>query len=56
MIIKLIDIGDSAKTLILPIPVSLLIELGWSVGDEVVMDIPSSYPDQLVIHKKEQNV
>lgn len=48
------DFDDDVHTC-LPIPVNLLEELGWESGDVVTIDIPTAYPDQIIVYRKEKN-
>lgn len=46
-----IEVGE-AGTFLLPLPRSVLKALGWRQGDELKVDIPTSYPDQLIVTRK----
>jgi len=50
---KLIETGDGDGTLLLPIPTSILKQLGWKSGDSVAIEIPTPYPDQIIVYKRE---
>lgn len=36
----------------LPLPDFVLRELGWKVGDILVLDIPTVYPSQIIIYRE----
>jgi hypothetical protein len=36
----------------LPIPESVAKAVGWRGGDLIEMDIPTTYPDQVIVSKK----
>jgi hypothetical protein len=48
--LKATGVGEYG-TFILPLPKKLLDILGWKEGDELTFDIPTTYPDQIIVHK-----
>lgn len=53
MPIVTIAIDDNGDAFI-PLPNYVLLELGWVEDDEIVIDIPTAYQDQLILWKKEK--
>ena len=47
---KVIRVGEGGVHL-LPLPESVLKALGWAEGDVLEADIPTSYPDQLIVYR-----
>lgn len=50
MIVKLehCGVGDG----FIPIPKSVIDQMGWKAGDELVLDFPTIYTDQMIVYKK----
>lgn len=46
------EVGEDAN-MILPLPKSVLDYLGWKDGEDLVIDVPVSHKDTLLIHKNE---
>lgn len=53
MKVKLVEVGDGLGTVLLPLPTALLNELGWSEGDEIVLDIPVTGGGSVILYKNE---
>ena len=56
MKIRVLEIGDKAKSVVFAVPTSVLKALGWKDGDEVQMDTSMSNPSTLLLFKQENPV
>ena len=51
MTVKIILDEEDEGPFLITLPRGVLEALGWLEGDELTIDVPTTYPDQLVLYK-----